>query len=118
MAFFRLAHQREETMRKLAIAVSLAVLTGCGAMQSGSGWTTLIDGEKGLENFDTFRVANWTATDGAIQATSGGKDPAYLVTRKSYKDFEMRVEFWASPDANSGVFLRCQDVKFINDENC
>ena len=30
----------------------------------------------------------------------------------------MRVEFWASHDANSGVFMRCQDVKNITDENC
>ena len=30
----------------------------------------------------------------------------------------MRVEFWASDDANSGVFLRCQDRTTITDENC
>ena len=30
----------------------------------------------------------------------------------------MRVEFWASDDANSGVFLRCQDRADVTDENC
>ena len=28
------------------------------------------------------------------------------------------VEFWSSDDANSGVFLRCQDPNKITDENC
>jgi hypothetical protein len=107
-------------MKKMAVACALVAgaLAGCSMMGSGSGWTTLIDGEKGLENFDRFRSANWTATEGAIQATSGDKQPAYLVTRQSYKDFQLRAEFWASDDANSGIFMRCQNVKDINDENC
>jgi hypothetical protein len=82
------------------------------------GWTTLVDGTKGLDNFNRVGEANWTATDGAIQATQGGKDAAYLVSKSSYKDFMMRVEFWASDDANSGVFMRCQDPKKITDETC
>ena len=96
-----------------ALALGLAACAG-----SGSGWTTLIDNGSGMENFDRFREANWQVKDGAIEASTGGKDPAYLVSKKSYKDFEMRVEFWASHDANSGVFMRCQDVKNITDENC
>ena len=99
-------------------AVFAIGLAGCAGSGSGSGWVTLIDNGAGLENFDRFREANWQVKDGAIQADSGGKDPAYLVSKKSYKDFEMRVEFWASHDANSGVFMRCQDVKNITDENC
>jgi hypothetical protein len=35
-----------------------------------------------------------------------------------YKDFTMRVEFWSSDDANSGVFVRCQNPNQITDENC
>ena len=30
----------------------------------------------------------------------------------------LRVEFWSSDDANSGVFVRCQDPRTITDENC
>ena len=30
----------------------------------------------------------------------------------------LRVEFWSSDDANSGIFLRCQNPAVINDENC
>lgn len=96
---------------------SLLALGGCASL-GGGGWTTLIDGTKGLENFSRVGEANWTATDGAIQASQGGKDPAYLVTKTSYRDFAIRVEFWSSDDANSGVFMRCQDPGRITDENC
>jgi hypothetical protein len=101
------------------VAVALvAALTSCASMGGGGGWVTLVDGTKGLDNFNRVGEANWTATDGAIQATQGGKDPAYLVSKSSYRDFMMRVEFWASDDANSGVFMRCQDPAKITDETC
>ena len=97
-------------------ALVAAIVAGCAG--SGPGWTTLVDNGKGMENFDRFREANWQVKDDSIFADSGGKDPAYLVSKKSYGDFEMRVEFWASHDANSGVFLRCQNPKDVGDENC
>jgi hypothetical protein len=101
----------------LAAAALVATLGGC-ATGGEAGSITLVDGAKGLENFNRVGEANWTATDGAIQATQGGKGYAYLVSKNSYKDFVMLVEFWASDDANSGVFVRCQDPGNITDENC
>lgn len=62
--------------------------------------------------------ANWVAADGAVQASSGGANPGYLVTRQSYRDFVIRAEFWSSDDANSGIFVRCQNPAQITDENC
>ena len=100
----------------LCAAVAAAALAGCAS--GGAGWTTLIDGTSGLDNFNRVGEANWQAADGAIQATQGGKDASYLVTKASYKDFAMKVEFWSSDDANSGIFLRCQDPAKITDENC
>jgi len=102
----------------LATIAATALLAGCATMGDSAGWTTLVDGEKGMDNFTRVGDANWTATDGAVQATQGGKDPAYLVSKQSYTNFTMRVEFWASDDANSGVFLRCQDRNTVTDENC
>ena len=102
----------------LATIAATALLAGCGTMGSSAGWTTLVDAGKGMDNFTRVGDANWTAIDGALQATQGGKDPAYLVSKQSYTNFEMRVEFWASDDANSGVFMRCQDRNTITDENC
>ena len=100
------------------LALSLAAaLAACTSMGMG-GPTVLVDGAKGLDNFNRVGDANWAAVDGAIQATAGGKDPAYLVTKNSYTDFMIRVEFWASDNANSGVFLRCQNPAVITDESC
>lgn len=107
---------RNSTWQGLGTAVLVAILTGCATLGL-SGSTTLVDGTKGLENFNRVGEANWTATDGAIQATQGGNTAAYLVSKNSYRDFMMRVELWASDDANSGVFMRCQDPGKITDEN-
>ena len=98
------------------LALSLAAaLVGCASM---SGSTVLVDGTRGLDNFNRVGDANWSAVDGAIQATAGGKDPGYLVTKVAYTDFMIRAEFWASDNANSGVFLRCQNPAVITDETC
>ncbi|HET6827492.1 MAG TPA: DUF1080 domain-containing protein [Ramlibacter sp.] len=97
-----------------ALAIALA---GC-ATSGGNAWVTLVDGTRGLDTFDRVGTANWTPVDGAIQATQGGTTPAYLVTRENYRDFRLRAEFWASDDANSGIFMRCQNPAAINDESC
>ncbi len=103
-------------LRTLALAGTVALLTGCAS--GGGGWTTLIDGTRGLDQFDRVGEAQWVAVDGAISASSGGKDPGYLVSKARYTDFQIRAEFWASDDANSGIFIRCQDPGRITDENC
>jgi hypothetical protein len=111
---------KKSTAATLAAVTLSAGLAGCAnlSMPFGIGWTTLVDGTKGMENFRRVGDANWSASDGVIQASSGGKDAGYLVSTKSYKDFMIRAEFWASDDANSGVFMRCQDPAKITDETC
>lgn len=103
--------------RSFPIAVLAATLAACAGRHGGSG-LALIDGQAGLENFDRIGTAAWIAMGGSVQSSGGGTVPAYLVSRSVYKDFRLRVEFWASDDANSGVFLRCQDPAKITDENC
>ena len=102
----------------MAAAALAAALVGCAVPGAGTGWTTLIDGASGMDNFARVGDANWNSSNGAIQASEGGKDAGFLVSKASYKDFRIRVEFWSSDDANSGVFLRCQDPGKITDENC
>jgi hypothetical protein len=110
---------KKSTVATLAAVTLVAGLAGCANMSMPfMGWTTLVDGTQGMENFRRVGDANWSASDGVIQASSGGKDAGYLVSTKSYKDFMIRAEFWASDDANSGVYMRCQNPAVINDENC
>ena len=85
---------------------------GCSYMPwSDSGWTTLVDGNAGLENFNPIGEANWRAQDGAIVADKG--KGGYLVSKNSYKDFQIRAEFWADHTTNSGIFLRVSDPKKV-----
>ena len=79
------------------------------------GWTTLIDGAKGLDNWDRLGEANWRAEDGAIVADKG--KGGFLVSKNSYKDFQIRAEFWADHTTNSGIFIRCTNPKEITATN-
>ena len=115
-------------MKRLsAVGTTLLVVAlggfGCAEMESTvdsmMGWNALIDGDKGLENWNRAGQANWRAEDGAIVADRKvGKEGAFLVSKKSYTDFELRVEFWASPDSNSGIYMRCADPRKLTDRTC
>jgi hypothetical protein len=83
------------------------------------GWVTLFDG-KNLDQWDQVGSSNWHMADGAVVADQmADKTVAgYLVSKKSYKNFIVRVEFWTSHDANSGIYFRCLDPKKITDRTC
>ena len=87
-----------------AIAAALLVvafaLAGCASSgPSGPGWTTLIDGENGLQNFTRLGEANWTASGGSIWADKKtSKDAGILLSKESYTDFEVYAEFWADEE--------------------
>ena len=100
--------------------VLLALLAGACAqlppdLAKLGGWTTLIDGEAGLENWTRVGDANWRPEDGAIVAYRG--KGGFLVSKNSYKDFQLRAEFWADPTTNSGIFLRVSNPKRIAADN-
>jgi len=101
---------------KRFIGMTVAVLlVGCSAMDSMMGWTTLIDGDKGLENFNRIGDVNWRAEGGAIVGDKG--KGGHLVTKDSYKDFVIRAEFWAEQKTNSGIFIRAQNPKQVGAKN-
>ena len=108
-------------MSRIIIVGWLAVaftLVGCSHRLFTGGWVTLIDGEAGLENWNRVGGANWRAEGKAIVADqSTTKGSSFLVTKNSYKDFEIRAEFWAESNTNSGIFIRCSDIKNIGAAN-
>ncbi|MEH2473416.1 hypothetical protein V1281_005398 [Nitrobacteraceae bacterium AZCC 2161] len=86
--------------------------------QSEGGWVTLLDSTK-MGDWDQVGEANWTMKDGALVADKlAGKDLSYLVTKTSYKDFQIKAEFWTDEEANSGVFIRCDTNKMIDSKVC
>ncbi|MDB5708934.1 MAG: hypothetical protein JWL96_1004 [Sphingomonas bacterium] len=74
----------------------------------------LFDG-KDLDGWIAVGDANWTVKDGMICADKGGF--SFLVSTASYRDFDLRAEFWVSHDANSGIFIRCSDRDRISARN-
>jgi hypothetical protein len=105
--------------RRLIVALTLS-LFGLAAMlplrqaaSQSAGWTVLFDG-KSLDHFNKVGDANWRIEDGAVVADGGA---GFLVTKESYGDFALRVEFWAGEDANSGVFIRASDPHKITGTN-
>jgi hypothetical protein len=95
------------------VAVAMVGLSGLvpgSYVAAQSGWTTLLDGTS-LKGWNRLGDANWEVVDGAVQATKGAA--SFLVTPDSYGDFQLTLDVWASADANSGVFIRCQDPKNI-----
>ena len=103
--------------RALRTLLSLVVVGIVAAYTAGlsaqSGWTTLFDGST-LDGWNPIGDANWELADGAVQADSGS---GFLVTPRSYGDFELTLEFWVDEPANSGIFIRCADAQSVNDRN-
>ena len=67
----------------LAAALLLAALAlaGCATLRGDSGWHTLIDGAKGLDNWTSVGGANWRAEDAAIVVDRRpGTDGTFLVS--------------------------------------
>ena len=110
-------------VRRTALLATLAAAFAAtasvpAAAQSGPGWTTLLDGTS-LDGWNQVGESNWRIEDGAVVADKlTSKTPAHLVTKSPYKNFMLHVEFWASEDANSGVYLRCADPNNITDRSC
>lgn len=107
-------------MKRLSV-ISMVLLVvaftffGCAIQPHGQGWVTLIDGDKGLENWNRIGDANWRTEGGAIVADKGKS--GFLVSKNAYKDFVIYAEFWAETDTNSGIFLRASDPNKIGSDN-
>jgi hypothetical protein len=99
----------------IAVSLLLAATLGGYAInaQAQAAWTTLFDGTH-ANDWTPIGNANWRLADGALVADVG---TGFLVSKKSYTDFEIRAEFWVDPDANSGIFIRCADPAKVTAEN-
>jgi len=97
-----------------AVLLGLA-LQGCSHFGGASeGWTTLFNGTD-IGQFNRVGDANWTLKDGVISADSG---TGFLVTKEEYADFEIRAEFYAEADTNSGIFIRCSEPVKLTSAVC
>jgi hypothetical protein len=105
--------------------LAIALLAGAATLQfatiasgESGGWVTLLDStDKG--EWSEVGKANWAMKDGAMTADKlDGKELSYLVSKDAYKDFQIRAEFWVDEEANSGIFIRCDQADKIDSKIC
>jgi hypothetical protein len=107
-------------MKRRSFNLALSLLVGSAGIASShrvqgqaAGSTALLNG-KDFEGWDRIGDANWRIEDGMFIADRGN---GFLVTKKPYGDFHLRVEFWADTSTNSGVFIRATDPSTITSAN-
>ena len=83
--------------------------------QTAQGWTSLFDGKSLDAHWKQIGDADWKVADGVAVATKGS---GYLVSKQPYGDFQLKAEFWADEDTNSGIFIRCSDPEKIAGATC
>ena len=97
----------------LCLTGVLGIQSSMAAGQAGNAWDVLLDGTS-LKGWNVVGDANWEVAEKALQANKG---TGFLVTPMTYTDFQFTADFWVTDDANSGVFIRCEDPKTINAMN-
>lgn len=76
---------------------------GLGEADVADGWIALFDGES-LFGWRAEGNVDWQVVDGTIQATQG--EVSLLRTTTEFDDYELKLDFRATSETNSGVFLR------------
>lgn len=89
--------------------LSFVLLAPLASPQSSGagGWTSLFNG-KDLSGWKAYGEERWAVEDGTIVGESTAGKYAYLVTDKTYRDFDLRVRFKGEKEGNSGLFFHCR----------
>lgn len=90
--------------------------TNDASLLSEPTWAVLFSGHD-LMTFNQLGGANWEIVDGVVGADDRG-EPGWLVTKAAFTDFHFQVEFQASSESNSGIFIRCEDPNGVSAESC
>jgi hypothetical protein len=96
------------------VVLGLSVIGAPAVHGQASGWISLFDG-KSLDRWTPVGQANWKIVGNEIWSTNGA---GFLLSKQPYTNFEIRTDFWVTPDANSGIFIRCQDPAKVGAATC
>ena len=99
---------------KRTFATTCALLLACGTIAAQGGWVTLFNGGS-LDQWTPIGRADWKVVGNELWSTDGA---GFLVSKQPYTDFEIRADVWVSPDANSGIFIRCMDAAKVGAATC
>jgi Domain of Unknown Function (DUF1080) len=105
------------TMGALLTTILITSCATPGVNLTGS--KPLYDEGSNLLGWTKVGESNWRIQEGAIQADlMSGKLPGYLVSKKTYTDYQIYAEFWVDSETNSGIFIRCENPEKIGADNC
>jgi 3-keto-disaccharide hydrolase len=105
--------------RLIASGLSIVLLAACGGSRpkvDEEGWQVLLNGSD-LSGWKVVGDANWRIEERAALADKSTA-ASFLVSENNFKNFDLELEFWVDAQANSGVFLRCQNAATITDTSC
>ena len=88
----------------------LLLLMGCSS--NTNGWIILFDGKKvnGMRGYkmSDFPWQGWEIKDGALKTIPYGK-ASDIITNKTFRDFELELEWKLDTGGNSGIFYFAQE---------
>ena len=95
-----------------SLPIGSSSLHGAGAKAKPGKWQVLFDG-KSVDKWRGYKMSSfpdhsWKVQDGAIKTIAGaeGQD---IVTRETFDNFELELEWKVSPGANSGIMYRVSE---------
>ncbi|AQP98554.1 glycosyl hydrolase [Pseudoalteromonas aliena] len=75
-----------------------------------AGWQLLFNGQdmSHWRNFKSNEISSqWVITDGAMMLTKGGGD---ILTKKMYRNFDLKIDWKISTKGNSGIFVLADEL--------
>lgn len=98
--------------------LSLILLLSSACLSSNSDIVRMkLFNEQDLDNWRQVGAANWQVSEREITVSATAGD-GMLVSRDSYTDFKLSLEFWVDEQVNSGIFIRCADTDEFTPLNC
>ncbi len=88
------------------------------AAEQAEGWQLLFDGQSPSQwrgyNHDEFPTKGWAVEDGNLMVLhSGTEEEGFggdIITRETYENFELKLDFQVTDTANSGIFYMVKEA--------
>jgi hypothetical protein len=87
------------------------LLFACAPKNHSENWINL---SEGFDSWNQVGDGNWRVEGSEFVADAG---VGHLVTKQSFANFQIQLEFWTDAGANSGIFIRASDPENITDKN-
>jgi len=91
----------------VVVVCVLGLLVGVNsysAPPSAGKWKSLFNG-KNLKGWKAYGTETWKADNGTIFGESTSGKYGYLLTKRTYKNFDIRLKFNCTSEGNSGLFF-------------